>query len=610
MSSMHFKFFSYLVYVLFFTKVSVADSIVTTTVNASGSVRYFHEEKHPTKMDWGKWTFCSGALTKTEEFRSNSQEFQSDQNEGESQMFADVHGPLGKILANNLSWKSAFKEESSTFHINIRRQISSNSSAQDSSVCVTDDWKYVVDHATTTVHTSVKLTVPNGIWVMRIKSIGNGVKTKVTKVREVPIYTTSPVNENNSGVPLNGYQYFFTQPNEKFEITSTFSDAQARDLDIVASYEIHFISDTRCDELLKDSLGSSDVAQIRNFSQAVKNRLQSYENEISQGSEQVGIESLSQSTLFMGCLMNPKVTKKILYYDNILQMKELVSVIENFRINIGNIIAKKPYLKSYLDIGDTITLMSQAKLTSNVIAHLKPYCTPVPVWDLTTKEQIGSIPTYRRLSSNFNKALALLGPEGYGPYFKKVYPILRKIMDGRTYAEIKNNPELMSKMKEFDQMLGDLDKLQNMQMVSKYLERLGNFQPTEDLVSITYLVYDLERLISILQGTINFRFMFVGLGYDTKVSFDKIDYYLESTDQKMRQLIQRIKNVQKIVALDENQEVAGKFLNAIEFLGFDIHKTRVENLNSIYMQYLKTFTSGLDQTKELEGLKKCLTTQQ
>ena len=86
------------------------------------------------------------------------------------------------------------------------------------------------------------------------------------------------------------------------------SDAQARDLDIVASYEIHFISDTRCDELLKDSLGSSDVAQIWNFSQAVKIGFNHTKMKLVK-SEQVGIESLSQSTLFMGCLMNPKVTK-------------------------------------------------------------------------------------------------------------------------------------------------------------------------------------------------------------------------------------------------------------------------------------------------------------
>ena len=39
-------------------------------------------------------------------------------------------------------------------------------------------------------------------------------------------------------------------------------------------------------------------------------------------------------------------------------------------------------------------------------------------------------------------------------------------MDGRTYAEIKNNPELMSKMKEFGSDVRDLDKPQNMQMVS------------------------------------------------------------------------------------------------------------------------------------------------
>jgi len=472
---------------------------VSTDVAIGGGVTYFEEEDHPTKMAWDNWTFCWGADAKSKTENLNSKGDNARGRVGALEDTLRVGGPLGHMLVSKMEWDTQFDKKDMVFKINIRRQVGANRYAETRSTCTTRNWRYKVNKLTAKVNTKVDLRVPPNVYVMRIKTLSNGSghDAIINRVRAMPIQENAAVR-HQANFALNGYQYFFTRPGEDFTISLDIDENQVKKLDVVASYEVTFVGQNRCDQAVRDLFGNSPLITTRDLRGRAREALAAVENGLSEDS---GHEELHKAVLFIGCLMNRDLADGILYNNDAGQVQGLLTEFLSFERQVNN---KINSMDSYKRIGDAMKLLTHmaiASLQANVLDSVKPYCEKLPVFDRSNGAQVGLERGFIKIGRNLKMARELLGNNGFSSYYARLLEIFRSATaNGRPYDQILNDGDLRSHVIELAKLFDANSKVLVAHKITGFLAELPNLRPTATTVRLAQSAQTIEVITARLHS--------------------------------------------------------------------------------------------------------------
>lgn len=598
---------------------------VETTASNESKVIYFHEEKHPTKMDWESLTLCWGANSDAGNHEASSDKNSSAASSGKLDSNIFVNGPLGRMLANQLEWNSYFDKKDFTFNVNIKRTIAARIDMHEESTCTTHDWSYKVDKVSDQVVTSVQLTVPQNAWVMRVKTLKNlsGQEAVIVRARSMPAvqYQKADFRDN---IDLNGYQYFFTKPGEDFKIQLIFKDENVKNVELMASFEVTFIGQNRCDQVAKEITGDAQALTSGEAAKNIEIGLKNIENIFQNSNVYENADTLNQSVVFVGCLMNKSVSDSLLYNNDAEDISKLLNSLFSFESRVHERLLKQ---KINPDGGEALTLLTQmsiASLAINQMESLKPYCQKFSVFDSETGKKSGTQPGYVRMVKNLRKARAVYG-SGFTSYFKQVNELHQSMVAGaKTYSDLLNDSRRRDRVLLFAQALQADNKLMVTHHITSLLLKLPDLKATATTVNLARSAQNLEHLVARLQGYFFIEFELIADRDETpfrKINFDEI---IRSLEKEEKVFIESLHKLLSLVDLNEDGEIASRFKAASQDFIMTIIPRSKSWLSSVYQGYFVEFLALLDldfardlktnslneknnyQTKTFEEISECL----
>ncbi|MGE4130223.1 MAG: hypothetical protein AB7F86_01220 [Bdellovibrionales bacterium] len=538
---------------------------VSTKVETGGGVTYFESEDHPMKMDWDNWTFCWGANAKSKTHSGDSAVSGSSENSGTIDSYANVEGPLSRMLVNRLQWESKFNKEDMTFRINIHRKIGANQERQERSTCTTHDWKYKVNKAQSKVETSVKLHVPDNVWVMRIKTLINhsGYRPVIDSSRPMPIRESSQVQETK-GFELDGYQYFFTRPGEDFQIALNIDEKQVKDIDLVTSIEVTFVGHNRCEQTFQEVFGNEKLATSDKVASAAREAFEKMEASLDR-KDQATIGDLHRTTLLIGCLMNRNVADGILYHNDTTQVQKLMSEVQSFRQRVTDRTLQDPSYKRAGDALKLLTQMSLASLTSNVLEHVQPFCEKIPIFNRSSGQKIGYKRGFVQIGENLKQARNLLGGAGFTRYFSDLFAKYQfASLSGRTHAQLMSDPVTRQNIVELSNLFEANNKVLVAHKISSLLAEMPGLKPNVVVVGLAESALKMEATVGRLHSAFTRELDKLAARSATRPDLKNFDTDIRALDNSTKSMQANLQALLALVDKAEGGPIASDFANATQ----------------------------------------------
>lgn len=573
--------------------VAIAESgDVSTSASTNGEVTYFESEDHPMKMDWNNWTFCWGANAKAKTENSRGSEQGSNDNSGSLEAYANVEGPLNRMLANRLQWESKFDKQDMVFRINIQRTLGTYQERQVRSTCATHDWKYKVNKAESKVETSVMLHVPDNVWVMRIKTLVNksGNLLRLDHSRPMPKKEGYEV-QTEEGFLLAGYQYFFTKPGEDFKIALSINEKEVKDIDLVASIEVTFIGQNRCEQTVREVLGNEKAvtsAQIANEVRSAFDRIAGGLNSKNQSS----VDSLHRATLFIGCLMNRNISDSILFNNDATQMQKLMTEVQDFREKVNNQLISDPQYKEVGDALKLLTQMSLTSLTSGVLEYVKPFCQKIPIFDASLGKTIGYKRGFVKIGENLKHIRALLGTAGFTKYYADLFTKYQLAMlNAQTYAEVAADPIRRAQLIELGNLFDANNKVLVAHRISALLVELPALKPNATVLALAESAQKMEAVVGLLHSSFSRELDSLSLRSPLKPKHVSFDSDIRELDLATKKFSENLQLLLSLVDKEEGGPMASEFAEATQRI-LTVGGNRW--LANVYGGYFADYLASLD----------------
>lgn len=425
---------------------SVGVAQVITQVHTEGSASYFYEEHHPTKFDFSTFTFCLGKNSHSEQgaYRSNRETYTD--NEGNVGVFTGVgttKGAIDRLLNQRVSWKSIFDQEEYVFHVKFKKQVGRQETFYRRNICNTRTWNYRVDEATSEVHTSVNIIVPDNVWVVQIRpQLNQNINQLVAEAHNVRGLSEIDKMPVESILDIkSGVRYFFVRPGDEIQLNVSLQD-EGGDIDFIADFEVTFIGHNRCDKIIdnfKQRNGYSpensvDPNLIRTGFDNIVSRLQK-DSPTSQ-------QEFHDSVVFMGCFTSPQNITQIIYDNNAQQMEAILSGMSRYERRISDWVEEEkladPSVALSVKTLRVVQKMTQYALSASVLQTMEPLCERYPY--LVDGRIVGQATGYLYVRQQLEKIGELAGffsreEETMDIYFERLLPNFNQL-PGQTYREV------------------------------------------------------------------------------------------------------------------------------------------------------------------------------
>jgi hypothetical protein len=574
---------------------------VNTEASASGGVTYYHEEDSPSKINWKKWAFCPGRNSKSETKDYTGDVMRSNNNSGEIITKGPDDGPLA-LLTSKLNWSAVFDESELIFRVLIKKEIGQNRTTATRTACFTHSWDYKVNAVTSEVNTAVKLLVPNNVWVMRIKSDSNLVKQhiQILRGRRMPDqHKGQSVVSDALAIASNGYSYYFTKPGEEFEIKVNFKDSNLRASELIASIEVNFIGENRCKKTVSELLGHSYSWSDGKIASQVQKSLSLIEQGLvgARSSSNNG-DQFDKSTVFIGCMMNEDVANRVMFHNDIDEIKNLLNTIQQYREKATELQLKTPGHQSSGDAMKLVTQMALVSLSSNILEGIKPYCAKSPIFDIKSGKQIGYEHGYVVLARKLRSAQAALGLEKGAPGFSAFYTKLLEtymsfVNTGRSYADLASKPTSRMRLAQFAELFEADNKVLLLDQALMQLSALGRLKPNADLVGMANELVNVEQLTTSIHHKFVMELERYIKGDQGVPSVNGWSEEIESLRIHSEKLRHHLDRLLELIDLDAGGFVAGKFREATTEILTEFLYGPADWLKDSYGGYFKEFLATL-----------------
>lgn len=461
---------------------------VQTEVGAFGKSSYFYEEHHPTKFDWDTMTFCLGKNSHADSGNYKADEQKSSQNRGKLGVYTGIDGPntrLSQLLNQRLEWESVFDDKDYVFHVQFKKEMGKGAYIHERNVCNTKAWYYKVDEAKSRIKTSLKLVVPQGIYVVRLRPRVNRIGAAFTagRVARMDDPKAEPQLEGSLEIPAAQSNYFFVQPGDEIQLKLDFNDDN-RDVDLLADVEVTFVGYNRCEKGVADMKA---MAGVRSESLLTKNVVTSSLQAVTERLQSGDFEALDKAILFLGCLTSAEVVRTVQYENNPTQIKDTLDAISDF--NSRGDFKKAPFLTKALSNVEAMARYAVARAT---IQGLRPLCERYPF--LQDQKKVGDMTGYlffRNRLDRIGRLLGLLSSGGsVADYYKGLLAAL-KPAHGKTYADlIRNRDEWVRFARDYQAG----NKVSPIEQAMSELNRLPPIQPTRALVTLAQGLKNLRQV--------------------------------------------------------------------------------------------------------------------
>lgn len=571
-----------------------ADGDVNTEVKGSGTARFFYEEHHPTKMNWDNWTFCWGANAKSRDGKSKSEEEVSRNNQGSLTTKSYVEGPFSKMVTSELFWKNNFNKKDFVFTIDFKRSIGKDRSERINSTCTTHDWSYKVSNVDTEVSTSLRLRVPENVYVLRLRTNQNDPTRKISirNVRSIPKSQMVAPIVNSEGIELGGYQYFFTKPGEEFQIELKFNDNDTKDIELIASIEVTMIGQNRCDQVIRETLGDANALTRAGSDKAVRAAFYSIEEKLKSGESPENIDSLNRSAVLVGCFMNQSIADGILYNNNAGEVRGLLDSVSEFQRHVDLIRGDK--FQSVKTALATLTKMSMVSLSSNVLDSVKPLCSKRPVFDPQTHQKIGYKRGYVTMAENLRQVQSLAGT-GMAQYYRDLLGKFQSAMGaGKTYGELMADSETKAKLERLYQFYRANSKAAVSARIYGLLDDVPTLKRTAELVRMYNAALQVKLLSDKLNSLFGHEFLKLGISFKGRPDFAEVEKDITKLSEQTEILLDSVGKNLTLVDADSTGYVGGQFVNAVQDILTRFFAGYGSALANTYDGYFREFLAGLD----------------
>lgn len=369
---------------------------VSTSVTISGSASYGYEEHHPNKLG------CLGKNSKSAFDYDDAKELSYQTNQGSAAIYNTIdegHSIQNKIENQSVDWNFNFDKEDYTFHLKFKKNAGKGIEFHNRRNCNTRSWHYKIDNATSKVKSSVSIIVPSNVWIVEIENltdqnVGNYAKFKIKNIYSKGIDGLVLGDE----IVYQPIHYFYVSPGDEIKLELEFDDTGSN-IDLISELKVTFFGGHRCDQIIKASLGDDQESfSPERILSALKSGLNS--------SDRSGVgPQRRQTMLFLGCLTARPMIQKLLFNNDINDVKSILAAIESINSEVifnGKNNSIRAYDHTLADIG----YMARYSISHSILDSSRSMCKEYPF--LLDNGEIGLIKAYMRIRHHLDKILEVL----------------------------------------------------------------------------------------------------------------------------------------------------------------------------------------------------------
>lgn len=476
---------------------------VDTFIETEGKGSYFYEEFHPTKFDFSTFTFCGGrnADSASATFKTEKETRRGNSGNWDVNMNTEAHkGLLSSMISQQLQWDSKFDEKEYTFNVRLKKKVGAGQVITHRNTCNTRTWHYRVDAAQSRFISSVRVVIPENVYVARFRTSFPGtknVRATINKVRAIG------VDDEHEPAALQGIQagegtlYFFVKPHEEISIEVVHDDA-GTNVDLVADFEVTFMGYNRCEKGIREfrQLSGQDANGVIT-KEIVTTAFSTIKDGILQ-KKPSSSEDVHKAILFLGCLTSESVAKALIYDNTAKQVEEILSGIDDFSAQVTREKSNSETVDNTAKPLRVLEAMARNAVASSVIRGLKPLCERYPSVGDDDKIK-GLIPGYFVFRYKLDLIASTLGisPDvsrqgAITDYFHGLLEALEK-MSGASYADLlkERKSEILDLVRDYESN----GKVAVVEEAAKQFNLLPPIEPNHDLVAMDVQLMEMKAKI-------------------------------------------------------------------------------------------------------------------
>lgn len=390
---------------------------VSTEASNSADLQVLYVAKHPSKFMkcWGR---------PTESHVNDHQGSGGTGNTNEGSLSSDGGG---KHL-QDVTWASTWTEEDE-FKIQYKKSLMKTHTEYKNMACTKKSWTYKVSRSEAHVKTNVKLTVPDGIWVVGLK----GSYSKIATIPTMSVSNTLSANGNALSVTKNFnlqqgiYEYQFVRPFDEISLDVTIDDSGLKDEQIAAEIEVSYLGQSRCEKIIQENKGYNTAA------------LESAVARANSGEMNLGLFNQ-----YLSCVSSPKHLNQVLYQNGPTELQALETSISQLGRNLG-----------VSHMVRAVITKAQFEIANKVMNDIELLCKPTQEKNYSSLSSAPARRGYVYASYQYqrmNAFLDLINPEPY-TYFATAIQTASETYS--SYADLKKDTNLKTEVQNLAKAFQD-----------------------------------------------------------------------------------------------------------------------------------------------------------
>lgn len=591
-----------------FISTSIAAQTPESEMVVDGKGSYFYEEHHPMKFDFETMTFCGGRNSESENSNFVLQRQVRQGNSGDWDAYLEAganKGILQSLINQKVQWNSSFDNKEYTFNVRLKKSVGRGHEETRRTVCNTRTWRYKVDSAHSRFNSSVRVAVPDHVYVVRVRtSVGNvtNVQAAINKVRSIGGVDQTP--EELNGFQLsNGIEYFFVKPFDEISLQIMHDDAGS-DVDLVADFEITFIGHNRCEKGINEFKDLSGLSQGEHLTRDAVAKAFGVVTDSVTGRTNGAEENLHRSMLFIGCLTSETVANNLIYDNSAKQTGEILDGLDDFSKRLTKLNDSKTgpaIAAANIKQLHILEAMARNAVASSVVRGMKPLCQRYPF--VSDNRIAGYMTGYLQFRHKLDVIASVLGHDDIANYLTGLVKTLEQ-MTGQTYATLMRDrkAQLISLTDDYEANR----KIALVEEAERQFQLLPPIEPSRDLVGMSVEMSLMKKQILRVNAEFNRQIDLFSVNSNAALDVR----YLKAAVEQFHQASTRFQRHLKVVYGVFGQENASAFGQVMANLNDRHIETTREWLSQRYSGFLEQFAKfhkdklGGDETaKELQ---KCI----
>lgn len=576
-----------------------------TEIEVEGRGSYFYEEHHPPKFDFSTMTFCGGRPSESENANFELQREIRKGNSGNWDAYMNVganKGILQTLINQKLSWNSAFDSKEYTFNVRLKKQAGRGAETTHRNTCNTRTWRYKMDAARSKFNSSVRVAVPDHVYVVRVRStMGQtlGVQAQIKKV--MPIGSMDNAPQMLEGLAIgDGTRYFFVNPFDEIGIQVSHDDVGA-DVNLVADFEITFIGHNRCEKGIDEF---KTLSGIRREDVLTRDVIAKAFTTVAEGLEKkapVAEENLHRTLLFLGCLTSQSVAKSLIYDNGAKQTNEILNGFADFKKRIVEIGRKSTTAGQSVQHYEVLEVMARNVVATSVVRGMKPLCQRYPF--VSDNRVAGYVTGYLMFRHRLDLIDTVLGHGEIGKYLQGIISSMEQ-MNGHTYASL-----MRDRKAQLESLISDYEANRKASLIEegeRQFQMLPPVEPSRDVVGMSVEMAAMKKLILRVNEEFIRQIDLFAINSQAQLDLTHFKKAVDDFTKSEARFQRHLKNTHQIFA-DENAGAFGHVMRNLNDRHIEVTRQWMKDRFGGFLSKFAEFQQGqignADTAKELE---KCI----